>query len=89
MIERDPRYATIQPMLELGKIQTFLDIFKFVPRTTVARDLGKKVARLSVRLKYLENFTLAELFVIGDLCGLSRTEILGLITMEFVRRDGK
>jgi len=88
MTQRDPRYATIQPMVKEGRIQTFLDIFKFVPRTVVARDIGKKVSRLSVSLRHLENFTIGELFVIGDLCDLSRTEILELVRMEFSLRDG-
>lgn len=87
MTQRDPRYATIQPMVQEGRIQTFLDIFKYVPRTVIARDLGKKVARLSVSLRHLENFTIGELFVIGNLCELSRTEILELVTKEFSLRD--
>ena len=87
MTQRDPRYATIQPMVQEGRIQTFLDIFKYVPRTVIARDLGKKVARLSVSLRHLENFTIGELFVIGNLCELSRTEVLELVTKEFSLRD--
>lgn len=87
MTRRDPRYATIQPMMMEGRIQTFLDIFKFVPRTVIARDLGKKVTRLSASLRHLENFTIGELFLIGDLCMLSRTEILQLVKREFSLRD--
>ncbi|HEV2478927.1 MAG TPA: hypothetical protein VGS79_04660 [Puia sp.] len=87
MSQTDPRYETIQPMVQEGRIQTFLDIFKYVPRTVVARDLGKKVTRLSVSLRHLENFTIGELFLIANLCKLSRTEILELITMEVSLRD--
>ena len=86
MIQRDHRYELIPAMLEARRVQSFLDIFKFIPRTVVARDLGMKVARLSARLRHLENFTLAEIFIIGDFCGLSRLKILELIKAEFALR---
>ena|ERR1700761_602949 len=87
MSELDRRYAVVRPMYEKGEIKTFLEIFKFVPLTIVAKDLGKKVERFSAQLKHLESFDLSDLFLIGNLCGLSRTEMLTLLTAEFSLRD--
>jgi hypothetical protein len=89
MAERDHRYAVIKPLYEQGKIRSFLDIFRFVPRTVVAGDLGKKVARFSAQLNHLENFDLSDLFLIGNLCQLTRTQMLKLMTMEFAIRDNE
>lgn len=89
MAERDHRYAVIRPLYEEGKIKTFMDIFKYVPRTVVAGDLGKKVARFSAQLSHPENFDLSDLFLIGNLCQLTRTQMLKLITMEFAIRDNE
>ena len=66
-----------------------MEIFKYVPRTVVAGDLGKKVARFSAQLNHLENFDLSDLFHIGNLCNLTRTEMLKLMTMEFAIRDNE
>jgi hypothetical protein len=87
MAERDHRYAVIRPLYEEGKIKTFMDIFRYVPRTVVAGDLGKKVARFSAQLNHPENFDLTDLFLIGILCQLTRTQMLKLMTMEFAIRD--
>jgi hypothetical protein len=89
MAERDHRYAVIKPLYEQGKIRSFLDIFRFVPRTVVAGDLGKKVARFSAQLNHLENFDLSDLFLIDNLCQLTRTQMLKLMTMEFAIRDNE
>ena len=89
MAERDHRYAVIRPLYEEGKIKTFMDIFRYVPRTVVAGDLGKKVARFSAQLNHLENFDLSDLFLIGNLCQLTRTQMLKLMTIEFAIRDNE
>jgi hypothetical protein len=89
MPERDIRYSVIRPLYLEGRIKTFMDIFKYVPRTVVAGDLGKKVARFSAQLNHLENFDLTDLFLIGNLCDLTRTQMLKLMTMEFAIRDNE
>jgi len=47
MTNRDPRYELVKPMVENGKIEVFTDIFKYIPKTKVATDLGKKVDRFN------------------------------------------
>lgn len=89
MPERDIRYTVIKPLYVEGKLKTFMEIFKYVPRTVVAGDLGKKVARFSAQLNHLENFDLGDLFLIGNLCNLTRTQMLKLMTMEFAIRDNE
>lgn len=89
MRERDIRYSVIKPLYLEGRIKTFMDIFKYVPRTVVAGSLGKKVARFSAQLNHLENFDLTDLFLIGNLCALTRTQMLKLMTMEFAIRDNE
>ena len=89
MPERDIRYSVIKPMYLQGRLKTFMEIFKYIPRTVVAGDLGKKVARFSAQLNHLENFDLSDLFLIGNLCSLTRTQMLKLMTMEFAIRDNE
>lgn len=89
MPQRDIRYSVIKPMYLQGRLKTFMEIFKYIPRTVVAGDLGKKVARFSAQLNHLENFDLSDLFLIGNLCSLTRTQMLKLMTMEFAIRDNE
>ncbi|WP_431215069.1 hypothetical protein ACQ86N_10260 [Puia sp. P3] len=42
MIKRDERYTIVRTMYEAGHVASFNDIFKYIPKTVVANDLGKK-----------------------------------------------
>jgi len=83
MIKRDERYEFVRPMLEIGKIKTFLDIFKFVPKTIVAADLGTKVDRLTKLMRRIDKFTLGDFLTIARYCDLSVHEILVLVEAEY------
>ena len=55
---RDPRYDLIKPMLSQGQIESFTDIFKYIKKTVVANDLGKKVDRFTVMMEQPKKFPL-------------------------------
>ena len=89
MGNRDPRYDLIKPMILGGKIVVFSDIFKFIPKTVVATDLGKKVVRFSELMRRVECFTLEELFMIAKFCDLDEAQILDLAVNEYLKNKGK
>lgn len=84
--ERDVRYETIRPMYEAGKVKVLNDIFRWLPKTVVAEDLGKKVSRFSALLDHVEDFSIKDLILIANYCNLTRREILELINNEI---DGR
>ena len=71
MQPRDPRYELIKPMLKEGKITTFQDIFKYIKKSVVAADLGKKVNRFSRLMEHVEDFVVKDLLLIGRFCNLT------------------
>jgi len=85
MLKRDERYELVKPMLEIGKIKSFQDIFKIVPKTIVAADLGTKVDRFTKLMKRIEKFTLEDVFTIARYCELSVHEILELVEVEYLQ----
>jgi hypothetical protein len=89
MGNRDPRYSLIKPMITGGKITSFTDIFKFIPKTVVANDLGKKVDRFTELMKNVEGFTLEELFVIAKFCDIDKSEMLKLAENEYIISKSK
>jgi len=84
MENRDTRYDIIKPMIADGKVMSFNDIFKYIPKTVVARDLGKKVDRFTELMNKVEDFTLGEMFYMGGLFRLSESEILKLAENEYL-----
>ncbi|HEX9509724.1 MAG TPA: hypothetical protein VF939_04545 [Puia sp.] len=89
MGNRDPRYDLIKPMIIGGKIKTFTDIFKFIPKTVVATDLGKKVDRFTELMNRIEGFTLEELFMMAKFCDLDESQMLQLAENEYLMSKSK
>lgn len=85
MIKRDDRYDLIKPLIANGKIVAFNDIFKYIPKTIVAKDLGKKVDRFNILMSRVEEFTLQDLFIIAGFFDLQEWEILKLIMNDYER----
>jgi hypothetical protein len=85
MEDKDSRYYLIKPMITEGRIISFNDIFKFIPKTIVARDIGKKVDRFTELMHKVEKFTLEELFLIAKFCEIDKGQIIQLIQEEYAK----
>jgi len=89
MVNRDTRYDTIKHLITEGKIKSFNDIFKYVPKTIVSNDLGKKVDRFTELMNRVDGFTLAELFLIAKFCEINETQIFSLALNEYKKNKSK
>ena len=81
--KRDHRYDLIKPMVETGKIMFFNDIFKYIPKTVVAKDLGKKVDRFNTLMSRVEEFMLSDLFIIATFFEIDEDDIIKLIMIDY------
>jgi len=70
-------------MVENGKIEVFTDIFKYIPKTKVATDLGKKVDRFNELMNNVEDFILKDLFIIAGFCELEEEKMLDLVLKQY------
>ena len=89
MIKKDSRYNLIKAMIADGNIETFNDIFEYIPKTVVATDLGKKVDRFNKLMKKVDGFTLEEIYIIGSFFGLSERQIYELVEAEYFKSKSK
>ena len=89
MSNRDHRYELIKPMINAGNIESFNDIFKFIPKTVIANDLGKKVDRFTALMNRVEKFTVEELFTIARFCSIAEPKILELMYNEHLKNKKK
>jgi hypothetical protein len=83
--KRDHRYDLIKPMIASGKILSFNDIFKYIPKTVVAKDLGKKVDRFNTLMSRVEEFMLLDLFIIATFFEIDEDDIIKLIMIDYKR----
>ena len=72
----DQRYSTIRVLIQSGHIKSFRDIFQFIPKTVVYRDLGVNFNRFSRAIIDPAKFTLEELRTLAEFFGVdTRTMI--------------
>lgn len=86
MGNRDSRYDLIEPMMSQGKIVSFTDVFKYIKKTVVANDLGKKVDRFTVMMYDPKKFSVGDLYRMGDLFKISAKQVFELIDNEYPQK---
>src|ERR1700761_5525271 len=66
-------YDLVRPMFVNGKLRLFSDIFNFglVPKTTVAKDLGKEKGRFNELIANPDEFIYQEIKRFGGLCAMA------------------
>jgi len=89
MTKRDHRYDVVKLMINSGDVESFNDIFRYIPKTVVATDLGKKVDRFTSLMNRVEKFTVGELFTIARFCSISESKILELMLNEHIKNKKK
>ena len=86
MGNRDTRYDLIEPMMSQGKIVSFRDVFKYIKKTVVATDLGKKVDRFTVMMHDPKKFSVGDLYRMSDLFKISAKQVFALIDNEYLQQ---
>jgi hypothetical protein len=74
----DQRYTTIRVLIQSGHIKSFRDIFQFIPKTVVYRDLGVNFNRFSRAIIDPAKFTLEELRTLADFFGVDTKTMIDM-----------
>jgi hypothetical protein len=84
---KDSRYDLIKPMLSQGQIETFADIFKYIKKTVVANDMGKKVDRFTIMMAHPKKFSVGDVYEMADLFSLEVPLMFELIYKEGLKKS--
>jgi hypothetical protein len=82
-MEKDERYKAVKRLIEKGDITEFNEMFTYIPKTVVARDLGAAPARFSEKMNLIEKFTLQDMFSIAKLLEVESIDILRLADNQY------
>ena len=88
----DPRYDAVRVLLETGHIKSFPDIFYYIPKTTVYKNLGVNFNRFSKAIYDPSIFRMEELKEIAELFGIDPKIMIDMAyeqTMKVVRHKKK
>jgi len=76
---KDPRYKTLRIVINAGGIKSFRDLFKVVPRSVVAGDLGTNNNRFYRLVLNPGDFTFNEIRQMAKLIGCKYEQLRELV----------
>ncbi len=74
----DPRYSTIKVLIDAGHIKCIRDIFVFIPKTIVYKDLGANFNRFDKAIIDPSLFKLKELITLADMFGVDAKRMIDM-----------
>jgi hypothetical protein len=84
--QKDHRYTFIKPLFTTQTIRLFEDIFPRVPKSTVARDIGRKRDRFNYLMDHVEEFFVKDIAGIAQLCELNLVQMFKLIEAQYAKQ---
>lgn len=84
MVKRKKRYELLREMYLAGEIRSLEDIFNYVAKSVVARDMGMTRARFSALLLRPGGFTIKEIYLLGRLAGIKERQIYELVEAHYL-----
>jgi hypothetical protein len=84
-MEKDHRYDLVKILIDNGEIKSFAQIFKYIPKSIVGRDLGIDHRTVGRRLKVPRSISLIHFFKLRELIDCDRYKLLDI----FFREKGK
>ena len=75
-------YGAIRPAFEAKTIRYLEDIFKYIPRSAVAKEIGRKSSTLERYIRIVDSFPLKDIRATGKLFELNLSEMLMLIEAQ-------
>lgn len=80
--KKDPRYKTVNILINAGAIKSFKEIFVHLPKTVVAKDLHMNNNRMSRLIEEPKDFTFKDIATIAKLAGIDFMTLAGMIAKE-------
>ena len=77
--QKDYKYEAIRPAFEAKTIRCLEDIFKYIPRSAIAKEIGRKASTLDRYIHNLDSFPVKDIRAIGGLFDLKLSEMLTLV----------
>ena len=76
---KDKRYKTVKILIETGNVTTFADIFEYVPKTTVADQLGIHFNRMTKMIDSVNEIKVNDVFLFSSYFEVDAKVIFELI----------
>jgi hypothetical protein len=78
----DDRYKLVKPMIDTDHIKSFRDIFTYLPKTVIAKDLGINNGRFTDLISHPEGLRVGDVYRLAALFNIEPRQIFELIESE-------
>lgn len=78
-MKRDERYDYVNYLYNKGQLKSFYDLFKKLPKSVLAKDMGIQMRRFRELLNEPQKFTISEIFIIASFFKIERWEMVRLV----------
>jgi hypothetical protein len=86
---KDRRYTSVHRLIEAGDIQTFKDIFIYIPKSVLARDLRRNYMTFAGKVLNPDRFTLLEFFNMSQWIGVEPERLVLLVKADVTAKIAK
>lgn len=86
---KDDRYTAVQSVYKDGKIQKFRDIFKYLPKSVLARDLNLNYRSFVSKVNAPGRFTVSDIARMEEFIGISGSQLFDIILADAVVKKKK
>jgi hypothetical protein len=88
-MSKDFRFSTIKVLIEKEHIKTFNDIYNYIPKSNLARELNMNTDRMTQLMEHPEKFTLEKLVKIAGVLDVDFKTILELVYQQLQENKKK
>lgn len=85
----DQRYTTIKVLVESGHITTFRQIFNYIPKTIVYKDLRVNFKRFSKAILNPSGLSLGELRTLAEFFDMDTKKLIDMAYMQTLTSKSK
>jgi hypothetical protein len=79
---KDPRYTSVRRLIGSGDIRTFRDIFDYIPKSVMAKDMGRNYATFASKVIHPDRFTLLEIFKMSKWIEVEPEQLITLVKAQ-------
>ena len=80
----DQRYSTIKVLIQSGHIKSFRDIFNYIPKTVVYKDLGVNFNRFSKAINDPAGFSMGELRTLAEFFAVDTKKLIDMAYEQMI-----
>jgi len=85
----DQRYTTIKVLMESGHITTFRQIFDYIPKTVVYKDLRVNFNRFSKAILDPSGLSMGELRTLAEFFGIDTKKLIDMAYLQMLTSNNR